>query len=160
MGAHDCPVLQCLACLLSLSNLLLPHRSLVWASFCYSLIVLIGQLCSHPGGQPKLSLSEAERACLPEWITSLSLQALLSPSLDMTLEFRFAFSTLAFSSFLRHSLYLGPGHFPRHNASSRHCSLRLPFFLSGGFFLFPLKCKVLFKYYFHHEVFLCSVLIF
>ena len=36
-------------------------------------------------------------------------------------------------------------------------SLILPVLLPGVFFLFYLKCKVLFKYCFHHEVFLCSV---
>lgn len=115
----------------------------------------------------KLSLSEAELTCLWEWRASLSLQALLSPCpdprSDWLLQVWFEFSNLVLKVlhvpavvllFSVSPLYLGPGCCPRHRTFSLCCSPLLPFLPSWVFFLFHLKCKILFKYYFHCEVFL------
>ena len=161
-------VLNCLFCFLCLSN----HVS-TWVLGYYSFGLLPNGLLVNsvqlPRGQPKRSLSEAELTCLPKWIASLSLQVLLSPSLDSCSNWQPPRSSLRFpvwysgttmfpswhSSFPGHSLYLGPAWpLPQTPYIFAPLFFDSPRLLPGVFFLFHLKCKVLFKYCFHHEVFL------
>lgn len=151
----------------------LPDRYLMFLYSCTPLLPTTCQtaLCRCPEGSPN-SLSGAGPTCLLGQLASVSLQVLLSPSLDSCSSWllpEFSLGSLVFrpftfqqwfSSVLCHPSNPGPGHYPRHPTfhSCVPCSCH-PFCLKCSF-CFYLKYKALFTYYKYQEAFLCSVLIF
>ena len=170
VGANNCTFCSQLCFLFSLLVTACYHiRPWLVQFLITSKLCLLDNSVQMPSGQPKLSLSEAELTSrvgsIPPSPSPVESFFGLVFKLAAT-GIQFEISRLVFKAvhvptvaFLFPSSLLVPGPWPLPQTPY----IFTPVFFASAiplpevFFLFHLKCKVLFKYYFHHEDFIYSL---